>query len=64
MRPQRPLARRAPGKIVPAAGHRRFHAVAEVVPPLHHGTQWIDVVAAGPSVEVRARLPLSWQGHP
>ena len=25
------------------------------------GTPWIDVVAAGPSAEVRARLPLHWK---
>jgi hypothetical protein len=35
-----------------------------VVPPLDHGTPWIDVVAAGPSAEVRARLPLSWNCNP
>jgi hypothetical protein len=35
-----------------------------VVPPLDHGTPWIDVLAAGPSAEVRARLPLSWKRNP
>jgi hypothetical protein len=35
-----------------------------VVPPLHHGTRWMDLVAARPSAEVRARLPLSWDGNP
>jgi hypothetical protein len=35
-----------------------------VVPPLDHGTPWIDVVAAGQSAEIRARLPLSWKRHP
>jgi hypothetical protein len=35
-----------------------------VVPPLDHGTPWIDVVAAGQSAEVRARLPLSWKCNP
>jgi len=32
-----------------------------VVPPLDHGTPWIDVVATGQSAEVQARLPLSWK---
>ncbi len=31
-----------------------------IVPPLDAGTAWIDVVAASPSAEVRARLPLRW----
>jgi hypothetical protein len=35
-----------------------------VVPPLDHGIPQIDVVAAGPSAEVRARLPLSWKFNP
>jgi hypothetical protein len=35
-----------------------------VVPPLDHGTPQIDVLAAGPSAEVRARLPLSWKCNP
>lgn len=34
-----------------------------VVPPLEHGTPWIDVVAAGQSAEVRARVPLSWKRY-
>jgi hypothetical protein len=29
-----------------------------IAPPLQAGTPWIDVVAAGQSAEVRARLPL------
>jgi len=35
-----------------------------VVPPLPHGTPRIDMLAAGPSAEVRARLPLSWNRNP
>lgn len=31
-----------------------------VVPPVRRGTPWIDVLADGPSAQVRARLPLSW----
>lgn len=33
----------------------------QIVPPLDHGTAWIDVVATGRFAEVRARLPLSWK---
>jgi hypothetical protein len=33
-----------------------------IVPPLDHGTPQVDVVVAGPSAEVRARLPLRWKG--
>jgi hypothetical protein len=33
-----------------------------VVPPLDHGTPQIDVVATGPSAEVRATVPLRWKG--
>ena len=33
----------------------------KVVPPLSPGTAWIEVLAAGPSAEVRATLPLRWQ---
>jgi hypothetical protein len=33
----------------------------QVVPPLSHGTAWIEVLAAGQSAEVRATLPLRWQ---
>lgn len=32
-----------------------------IVPPLDRGTAWLDVVAAGQSAEVRARLPLRWK---
>jgi hypothetical protein len=53
-----------PARSSPLRDTDDFMLWLRVVPPLHHGTQWIDVVAAGPSVEVRARLPLSWQGHP
>jgi hypothetical protein len=35
-----------------------------VVPPLAHGTPQVDIVAAGPSAEVRATLPLSWKRDP
>jgi hypothetical protein len=33
----------------------------QLVPPLARATTWIEVLAAGPSAEVRARLPLRWQ---
>jgi hypothetical protein len=35
-----------------------------VVPPLDHGTRWVDVMVTGPSAEVRAGLPLRWEGRP
>ena len=35
-----------------------------IAPPLEAGTLWIDVVAAGPPGQVRARLPLSWTWNP
>jgi len=33
----------------------------EAVPPLSRGTAWIELVATGPSDEVRAGLPLHWR---
>jgi len=38
--------------------------VLAIAPPLEAGTPWIDLVAAGQSAEVRARLPLSWKWNP
>lgn len=38
-----------------------FTTRLQVVPPLSRATAWIDVLAAGQSAEVRARLPLRWQ---
>ena len=35
----------------------------QLVPPLTRPTAWIEVLAAGQSAEVRARLPLRW-GYP
>jgi hypothetical protein len=35
-----------------------------IAPPLEAGIPWIDLVAAGPSVQVQARLPLSWKWNP
>jgi hypothetical protein len=35
-----------------------------ITPPLDAGTQWIDVVAAGQSAQVRARLPVRWTWNP
>ena len=35
-----------------------------IAPPLDAGTPWIDLVAAGPSAQVQARLPLSWKWNP
>ena len=36
----------------------------EVVPPLSPATIWIEVLAAGQSVQARATLPLHWQQQP
>jgi hypothetical protein len=33
----------------------------QVLPPLSRAAAWIDVLAAGPSAEVRVTLPLRWQ---
>jgi len=33
----------------------------EVVPPLSQGTAWIELLAAGPSAELRATVPLHWE---
>ncbi len=33
----------------------------EVIPPLSRATAWIEVLAAGPSSQARATLPLRWQ---
>ena len=35
-----------------------------IAPPLEAGISWIDLVAAGQSAEVRARLPPSWKWNP
>jgi hypothetical protein len=35
-----------------------------ITPPLAAGTQWIDVMATGPSAQVRARLPVGWTWNP
>ena len=35
-----------------------------IAPPLEAGTPWIDLVAAGPSAEIRARLPIRWKRNP
>jgi hypothetical protein len=48
----------------PLGDHGEVTLELAIVPPLGAGTPWIDVVAAGPSAEVRARLPLSWKQHP
>ncbi|MGO8893364.1 MAG: hypothetical protein ACLQB1_27315 [Streptosporangiaceae bacterium] len=47
-----------PARSAPLRDTDDFMLWLRVVPPLDHGTPWIDVVAAGQSAEVRARLPL------
>jgi hypothetical protein len=53
-----------PARSAPLRDTDDFLLWLRVVPPLDHGTPWIDVVAAGPSAEIRARLPLSWKRNP
>lgn len=50
----RVLGGRRPG----GAGERAL--TLRLVPPLARSTPWIEVLADGPSAEVRARLPLRW----
>jgi hypothetical protein len=53
-----------PARSAPLRDTDDFMLWLRVVPPLDHGTPWIDAVAAGQSAEVRARLPLSWKSNP
>jgi hypothetical protein len=53
-----------PARSAPLRDTSDFMLWHRVVPPLDHGTPWIDVVAAGQSAEVRARLPLIWKCNP
>jgi hypothetical protein len=32
-----------------------------LIPPLDHGTTWIQITATGPTAQIRATLPLSSQ---
>jgi hypothetical protein len=48
----------------PLGDHGEITLELEIAPPLEAITQWIDVVAAGQSAEVRARLPISWKWNP
>ncbi len=48
----------------PLGGNGEVTLELAIAPPLEAGTQWIDVVAAGQSAEVRARLPLQWKWNP
>jgi hypothetical protein len=54
-RPRRPLAHCPPGTIGPVAGTDDFLLWHRVVPPLHHRTPRIDVVAVGQSTQVRGQ---------
>ena len=49
-----------PARSAPVRNTDDFMLWLRVVPPLEHGTPWADVVAAGLSAEVQARLPLRW----
>jgi len=48
----------------PAGWHRHngeYVGKLQVVPPLTRSTAWIEVLAAGPSAQVRVQLPLRWR---
>jgi hypothetical protein len=53
-----------PARSAPLRDTDDFLLWLRVVPPLGHGTPWIDVVAVGQSAQIRARLPLSWKRNP
>jgi hypothetical protein len=47
----------------PAGWHRangEYVLKLQLVPPLSRSTAWIEVLAAGPSAQVRVQLPLRW----
>jgi hypothetical protein len=44
---------------VPARLGGRHAASLRIIPPLEPGTAWIEISAAGPSVQARVTLPLS-----
>jgi hypothetical protein len=48
----------------PPGGNGEVTVDLAIVPPLEGGTPWIDLVAAGPSAQIRARLPLRWMWNP
>jgi hypothetical protein len=48
----------------PAGGHSHngeYVGKLQLVPPLTRSTEWIEVLAAGPSAQVRVQLPLRWR---
>ena len=48
----------------PAGWHRHdgeYMLKLQLVPPLTRSTGWIEVLAAGPSAQVRVQLPLRWR---
>jgi hypothetical protein len=48
----------------PPGGNGEVTVNLAIVPPLEGGTAWIDLVAAGPSAQIQARLPLRWMWNP
>ena len=52
-----------PARSAPLRDTDDFLLWLRVVPPVRHGTLWIDAVVAGSSAGLRARLPLSWMGR-
>jgi hypothetical protein len=53
-----------PARSAPLRDTDDFLLWLRVVPPLDHGTRFFDVMVTGPSAEVRAGLPLRWEGRP
>ena len=48
----------------PAGGHSHngeYVGKLQLVPPLTRSAEWIEVLAAGPSAQVRVQLPLRWR---
>jgi hypothetical protein len=54
-------ATRATARGWSAEDDREMTLRLQVVPPLSRATTWIEVLAAGPSAQARAALPVRWQ---
>jgi hypothetical protein len=46
-----------------AAGPEENLVQFQLVPPLPRSARWIEVVAAGRSAQVRAKVPLRWENR-
>jgi hypothetical protein len=59
---RRAVARRAAVRLAP--GRPEYALQLRLVPPLPPSATWIEVLAAGRSAQVRARLTLRWGSSP